>query len=136
MDTKNHDYIKLENCEHGFIYKIRSRNLKFGVFNKNDNGFIGIREKFDFKYLFTEYHWDTGAPYGTVKPKERLMPVPEDIQIMERFDSIDKETGRKVEFKEGSGWYFLDSGEVSQQIQAVSPSNDLLFNFLEKIEAE
>ena len=40
------DYIKLEDCEHGKVYELHSRNLSIGVFNKADNGFIGIRYKF------------------------------------------------------------------------------------------
>ncbi len=64
--------IPLSECKHGGLYRIASRNLSFGVFNKHNNGFVGIREKFCFLYLFTEFHHDTGAPLGTVFPKEYL----------------------------------------------------------------
>ncbi len=66
------EYIPLSECQHGHLYKILSRNLKIGIFNQTDKGFIGIREKFGSLYLFTEYHWDTGVPFGTVKPQEDL----------------------------------------------------------------
>lgn len=79
----NDEYIKLENCKHGYLYKINSRNLDYGVFNEKDKGFIGIREKFGQTYLFTEYHWDTGAPYGTVTPIEEISKIPDDIKIDE-----------------------------------------------------
>lgn len=62
------DYLTIEECKHGHLYKINSRNLKWGVFNASVKGFIGIREKFGRRYLFTEFHWDTGPPFGTVKP--------------------------------------------------------------------
>jgi hypothetical protein len=62
------NYIKLEDCIEGNLYKIHSRNLTHGIFTKFNNGFLGIREKFGSTYLFTEYHWDTGAPFGTVSP--------------------------------------------------------------------
>ena len=62
--------IPLKKCEIGVLYKIHSRNLQYGIFNGKD-GFIGIRTKFGQKYLFTEFHWDTGPPYGTVKPIEK-----------------------------------------------------------------
>lgn len=65
-------HIRLEDCKHSYLYRIYSRNLSFGVFHKKSSGFIGIREKFGYEYLFTEYHFDTGAPYGTVHPLEEL----------------------------------------------------------------
>jgi len=79
----NLNYIKLPDCEHGAVYKIHSRNLSIGVFNKYSNGFIGIRSKFNDRYLFTEYHWDTGEPFGTVKPLEKLSKIPDGIIISE-----------------------------------------------------
>ena len=63
------EYIPLEECKHGFGYRIHSRNLSYGVFNEKTKGFVGVREKFGCEYLFTEYHYDTGAPFGTVTPK-------------------------------------------------------------------
>ena len=65
-------YISLAECKHGHIYYIDSRNLTYGIFNKETKGFTGIRTKFDDVYLFEEYHWDTGAPYGTAKPLEDI----------------------------------------------------------------
>ena len=52
------------------IYRIHSRNLDIGVFNGVD-GFIGIREKFGSTYLFTEYLWEQGPPFGTVRVEGR-----------------------------------------------------------------
>lgn len=69
---KHADYIPLEQCRHGYLYQIHCRNLSLGIFNKNTNGFIGIRTKFGDRYLFTEYHYDTGAPFGTVHPHKEL----------------------------------------------------------------
>lgn len=69
-------YIKLEDCKDGNLYKINSRNLSLGIFIKEENGFVGIRQKFGQRYLFIEYHWDTGAPYGTVKPQNDLGGTP------------------------------------------------------------
>jgi hypothetical protein len=81
--------IPLDQCITGHLYRIHSRNLKLGIFD-GKTGFIGIRLKFGFKYLFTEYHWDQGPPYGTVQPQEDLGPIPDDIEIYEyRFETID-----------------------------------------------
>ena len=58
--------VPMEECVKGRLYKLACRNLGYGVWNGVD-GFIGLREKFGNVYLFTEYHWDTGAPFGTVE---------------------------------------------------------------------
>jgi hypothetical protein len=83
MDETN--YIPLDQCINGHLYRIHSRNLTLGVFD-GKTGFIGIRVKFGFKYLFTEYHWDQRPPYGTVQPQEDLGPIPDDIEIYEYRD--------------------------------------------------
>lgn len=93
-------YIPLTECIHGKLYRIRSRNLTLGVFNSETNGFIGIREKFDDRYLFTEYHWDLGASFcGTVKPKELLEECP--IENLHRendelFDWLDHKMRERI----------------------------------------
>ena len=78
-DFKREDYIKLDQCKERFLYKIHSRNLKYGVFN-GKSGFIGIRFKFETEYLFTELHWDVGPPYGTVRPFNEICKIPDDIE--------------------------------------------------------
>lgn len=70
------EYIPLSDCKHGWLYKIKSRNLIMGVFREDKKGFVGIREKFDQQFLFVEYHWDTGPPFGTVKLLECLERCP------------------------------------------------------------
>lgn len=70
------------------IYRLYSRNLLVGVWNgKTDKwcGFVGIREKFGDRFLFSEYHWDTGAPYGTARPLELIGIVPEGIDLQEGY---------------------------------------------------
>ncbi len=62
---ENAPRLLISECIKGRVYKIQSRNLTYGVFDGKD-GFIGIRLKFSSRYLFTEYHWDQGPPYGTV----------------------------------------------------------------------
>jgi hypothetical protein len=70
-------WIPLENCKDRTAYYIHARNAKVGIFNSYDKGFIISRHKFKENFLFTEFHFDTGAPYGTVKPLRELGPVPE-----------------------------------------------------------
>lgn len=87
------NYISLEGCKDGYLYYIHSRNLSFGVFRKETQGFIGIRMKFYDRYLFEEYHWDTGSPFGTVKPKEKLGKCPLEVNVAsaELFTWLDEQ---------------------------------------------
>jgi hypothetical protein len=64
-------FIPLDQCEHGWLYYIKAR------FNGPKKEFIGIRTKFGSRYLFGEYHWDTGPPHGTVKPVAKLEQTPD-----------------------------------------------------------
>ena len=79
--------IPADKCEHGFLYRIHSRNLSLGVCRKEKNhvGFIGIRTKFGDRYLFEELHWGTSEHYGTVSPIECLEKCPVE-HIVERYD--------------------------------------------------
>lgn len=72
------NYIPLDQCVDKHLYKIGSRNLRLGVFVAETAGFVGIREKYDQTYLFTEYHYDIGPPFGTVVPRKDLgeCPIP------------------------------------------------------------
>lgn len=133
--------IPLENCKHGYLYKIDSRNLILGVFNQESKGFIGIREKFGDEFLFTEYHWDTGAPFGTVKPQEELCQLPENIKVKEGLGSVDQKTKRPVAFDKpvadgGRGWYFTDTNEADQEIKSMYVENKELFDWLKEKEKE
>lgn len=128
------DSILLEQCRKGGLYRIHSRNLSFGVFD-GEGGFVGIREKFGSLYLFTEFHWDTGAPFGTVKPVELLEMCPLS-DIRESTGVVDAATQRPVAFDKpvmygGKGWYFMDTGEASDEIHPHSQVNEALFNYLE-----
>lgn len=131
--------IPLDRCKDGVVYEIRSRNLVVGVFVKDTGGFIGIREKFGSLYLFMEYHHDTGAPFGTVRPLKKLGMAPKDLPLSAHLETVDKATMRCVEFDRpvadgGKGWFFLDTGIASDRIHAVSLPNKKLFNFLASIE--
>lgn len=81
-ETDKTPYISLAECVVGHVYKIWSRNLRYGVYDGKE-GFIGIRTKFGARYLFTEYHWDQGPPFGTVKPIEDLGMLPEGIPVQD-----------------------------------------------------
>ncbi len=129
--------IQLTECKHGYLYKIYSRNLTQGVFNKNTKGFVGIRDKFGREYLFTEFHWDTGAPFGTVKPIELIEKCPVD-NIEENLGSICENCGKDVEYTfTGYDLHGIPIGSHKHvfdtdcgKIWPVSKKNDALFDYL------
>ena len=71
-------WIPMDECVHGGLYRLASRNLCIGVYTNEQSGFIGVRTKFTDKFLFVEHHWDSGPPCGTAKPIEMLEMCPYD----------------------------------------------------------
>jgi hypothetical protein len=78
-------YMHESDLEFGYLYYISARNAHLGIWNPGKRGFVISRYKFDLNYLFIEYHYDTGSPYGTVKPFIKIEKNPFDdksIQII------------------------------------------------------
>lgn len=65
-------WIPVEECLDRQLYLIRARNLRLGFYRAETKSFYGIRTKFGRRYVDDEDHWDTGAPYGTAKPLQKL----------------------------------------------------------------
>jgi len=131
----------LDQCIKGRVYKIHCRNLAYGVYD-GKGGFIGIREKFNQRYLFTEYHWDFSEHYGTVgEAIDLTIDLPNDIPLETYLETIDEVSKRPVSFdrpvKEGGrGWFFTDTNEENQEIRPIALHNDKLFQFLELVEKD
>jgi hypothetical protein len=128
------DIIPLEELQRGHVYRLHSRNLESGAFD-GKHGFVGVREKFGGRFLFTEYY----SAGGTAWPLADLGPLPEGIEIREYTDTVDRVTGRRVAFDRpvaagGRGWYFLDSGEASDAIQPVTRTYQPLLDYLESLQ--
>lgn len=68
-------YVPLDECEDSYLYLIVARNSYLGIYNEKDKSFTISRFKFKSNFLFDEDHWDTGEPYGTVKPLEKICEV-------------------------------------------------------------
>jgi len=65
----------------GGVYRLRSRNLPFGVYDSDQpagGGFIGIREKFGTRFLDTEYD------RHTAQALEFLGMLPDRIKVRDR----------------------------------------------------
>jgi len=90
-------FISLQDCKHNWLYLIDARNAHLGIFNKHTKGFIILRTKGRARYLFTEYHWNNGEPFGTVKPLEEIEDSKFEItENFKEFSPDDKELYEKV----------------------------------------
>lgn len=142
--------IPLSECIKGRVYEIESRNLSYGVFNGKD-GFIGIREKFGYHYLFCEYHHEQGPPFGTVSPfRDTGIDVPADIPLVDHGPTLNQDNGREMvndnsienpnpSMKGQKGWWrYVDTGEPAPSVDAgchaIGLPNDKLFRFMQEVE--
>jgi len=89
------NYLRLSELKDGYLYRIRARNGAFGIWIETRNAFILSRTKFDSNYPFEEYHYDTGAPFGTVKPLEEIERSPFNTAEL-KIESWVAEDGRRV----------------------------------------
>lgn len=69
-------YIPASICQYGYLYQIFARNFQLGVYIVSEEGFVGIREKFGNTDLQVEYHYESGAPFGTALPYSKLERCP------------------------------------------------------------
>lgn len=71
------DYLGIAHMQPSMAYAIWARNAYVGIWLPNTQGFLISRYKmYPLPYLFVEYHWDTGEPYGTAKPLRPLEICP------------------------------------------------------------
>jgi len=94
----NINWIPIADCHHGGLYSLDSRNLTLGIYCMHQQGFIGIRVKFNARFLFLEHHWDCGPPCGTAKPMGFIEMYP--------FDDI--VSGHKTEGR----WGWLENATM------------------------
>lgn len=115
------------------VYLLNSRNIFVGVYD-GDGGFIGIRRKFHDEFLFAEYHWDNGPPYGTVKPYKFLMMLPEDIEVRESSPRTCNNCGALVDWTAEGGWYHTEPAEDCTELDPVGHIYKPLFDFLKPLD--
>jgi len=65
-------YIPISECKDNYLYIIKARNARIGIFEKKTSSFLIRRIKFKDVYLFKELHWDMDENFGTVKPLEEI----------------------------------------------------------------
>ena len=142
MNPNRENTIPLNECRNGWVYKLSSRNLAFGIFVQATNGFIGLRKKFEHRYLATEYHWETGEPFGTACPKEELEPAPPGLVLEEHGPLINDENDRVVVREAGNEYpappiyRYADTSEICDPGEIVWSRNQPLYDYMLQIEAK
>lgn len=82
------NYLTMQELKDRCVYKIISRNARYGIWLKEKNGFLISRKKFNANYLFIEYHWDFDDIVGTVKPVKIIEKIL--FEIDTEYDRHDK----------------------------------------------
>lgn len=125
------DFIPASELRPRGIYEIRARNFFAGAWNPGAHnglgGFIGIREKFGDRYLFTEFLYDSDAGVlGTAQAVRLLGELSDErIRLWEHYPgTICQYCGRPCEYrkelrgewdpetKEFTSWPWLHTEEV------------------------
>lgn len=121
------NYLRLSELKGAGGYLISARNSHLGLFvpHAEKPGFVIRREKLGSTFLFLEYHWDVGAPYGTVKPLKFIEPSP---FSSERIVAI----GEHVESGDGNS---SDCNECFRYLEELARrvGRDALYNHYNKV---
>jgi len=125
----------------GHAYETHSRNLVVAAC-AGPTAFVGIREKFGHRSLFTEFSGD--GPMSSVRSVLRdLGPVPEGILIQDHLPPYCEQCGRPTAFlSDGPGTitgyqvHADDGSRLENMAWAVLGVNQPLFDFLANMEKE
>lgn len=135
-----------EDLEDRRFYKIKSRNIRVGVWSRRTGTFIGIRESFGSDLLDSEYLY--GPDWGTAVPIEPLdVFVPEDIPLKEVLEPVCTECGDKTfqvweddpKFPSGrrcvGNKHYTNYGCILEgTFMSVLPPNKSLYNMCKEVE--
>lgn len=125
-----------EECEDRRVYKIKSRNLRLGVFRKETGVFVGLRTKFGHVYAFSEIHWDHDGTVRAMEPLDEFLPV--EIPLCELMPgALCGNCGKPVAwdqpYPQNPRWVHVNPGECCD-ILPHSIRNDALEEFLTGLE--
>lgn len=122
----------IDQCIPRRLYEIRSRSLGPRAVYLGHGEFIGLQHAMVSVCMFTEYHWDTGPPYGTVyEAVDTGIDLPDEIPLSSSPGTVDERSGRWVAYNHDErSWYFIDTGEFSSEIKPKGYHNGALYDWL------
>lgn len=94
-------YIPISECKDGYLYIIKARNARIGIFEEKTNSFLIRRTKFNDIFLTKELHWDTDEHYGTAKPlevMEQVIKFDNDKEILEYLKSRNEDNMQYINY--------------------------------------
>jgi hypothetical protein len=122
--------IPMSELKDGYLYEIDARNQNRGIWFESVKGFEIARRKFDDVFLFIEYEWETGPPFGTARAFREIEKAPEGLSDAERLKYLLSHSGMTTyechrffkdksyrKWVETSGWYNFNTGEHDVQEQ-------------------
>ncbi len=128
------------------VYRLRSRNLTIGVYTELGI-FIGIREKFDHRYLDAEVWNRPPEVLGTAVPLERLGTLPAEIAASEDLGTACRVCGEPADYVRWGDlpsngfpgrWCHVDAQGVpiadAHEPNVWSVTNEALFEFLDALD--
>ena len=93
--------LTISQCKNNFLYIIRARNAKLGIFDSKSNSFKIRRKRFNLIYIDRELHWDEDEVFGTAQPYEEVEKTPKFPDDDAMLDYLkDKENELKEEISE------------------------------------
>lgn len=128
-------FIPMEQLAHRRIYALKARNLALGVWNEDNQSFMGIQHTGGGIYLFSEYHWDvlsSGTAQALEIVDERL---PDGIVLAENLGTECSGHRRPMNFTSpiatgGDGWIHTDDNSRCNEGYPFSLTNKALYEFL------
>lgn len=150
-DAARPPMIPKDQCEVGRVYMALARSLEHHgrpypawsycfVACVEPGAFVGIRLKFGARFLFTEFHHDNGAPYGTVQPFKALDMLPDGMLLREGWAVEKLATGREVKFvgdQSTCHWVYADDETpVPDTSGIIHVENRALFDYLDRLGRE
>lgn len=89
MYFKNGQYLRPEECEPGYLYRLQARNAPWGIWLGLPHDFFIIRRyKFGMTYLDCETHYDLDPHYGTAQPLIKMHKCIYDLDFLKRFPNF------------------------------------------------
>ena len=115
--------IPMSELKNNYLYEIDCRNQNRGVWIEAQQGFQIARKKFDSTFLFVEYDWETGPPFGTARAFKEIEKAPENQTDEERLNYLLSHGGMTVyeckryiddpqykKWVDQYGWYNFNTG--------------------------
>jgi hypothetical protein len=86
MDNLPENKIRLTDLKHRQMYKIDGRNIRCGIWDAENQHFVGLAYSYTKQILDTELEWETDPRYGTAYATTEInVNIPETVTLQPYF---------------------------------------------------